>query len=179
MANPEARPLSKLLRASHTVTGRNQCMMHAHGVCALGALVRFYMWIHVMVLWYSDWDDLWSWDEKGVGQTVPSHRCAGDTQTLQSGLLVSLSWNFADSCYSPISLIKSLHTHTHIHRLTKMPPLVTNRDIVQHIGLRKDEATDTSYILYKNATHPDRPETSANVRWVMIKGARVSMTTLT
>ena len=39
MANPEARPLSKLLRVSHTVTGQDQCMVHAHGVCALGALV--------------------------------------------------------------------------------------------------------------------------------------------
>ena len=39
MADPEAHPLSKLLRASHTVTGQNQCMVHAHGVCALGALV--------------------------------------------------------------------------------------------------------------------------------------------
>ena len=39
VADPEAHPLSKLLRASHTVTGQNQCMVHAHGVCALGALV--------------------------------------------------------------------------------------------------------------------------------------------
>ena len=38
--DPEARPLSKLLRASHTVTGQNQCMVHAHGVCVLGALQR-------------------------------------------------------------------------------------------------------------------------------------------
>ena len=40
MANPEACPLSKLLRARHTVTGQDQCMVHAHGVCAFGALVN-------------------------------------------------------------------------------------------------------------------------------------------
>ena len=43
MANPEACPLSKLLRASHTVTGQDQCMVHAHGVCALGALVCLFV----------------------------------------------------------------------------------------------------------------------------------------
>ena len=39
MANSEACPLSKLLRASHAVTEQDQCMVHAHGVCALEALV--------------------------------------------------------------------------------------------------------------------------------------------
>ena len=45
MADPEAHPLNKLLRASHTVTGQNQCMVHAHGVCALGALVSRCGWL--------------------------------------------------------------------------------------------------------------------------------------
>ena len=42
MANPEACPLSRLLRASHTVTGQDQCMVHAHGVCALSLLEHLF-----------------------------------------------------------------------------------------------------------------------------------------
>ena len=48
-----------------------------------------------------------------------------------------------------------------------MPPLVADRDIVQYIGQRHDEATNTTYLLYRNATHPDRPERKGIVRSVL------------
>ena len=48
-----------------------------------------------------------------------------------------------------------------------MPPLVADRDIVQYIGQRHDEGTNTTYLLYRNATHPDRPERKGVVRSVV------------
>ena len=52
-----------------------------------------------------------------------------------------------------------------------MPVGVSDRDIVQVITQRRDESQDMSYILYKNATHPSRPEIPNVVRYdtVMIK----------
>jgi len=46
-----------------------------------------------------------------------------------------------------------------------MPPGVTDRDLVQHIGLRRDEGTNTVYILYKNATHEKYPEREGMIRY--------------
>ena len=45
-----------------------------------------------------------------------------------------------------------------------MPPGISDRDLVQHIGYRKDEDTGTWYIMYKNAEHPSRPVQSGVVR---------------
>ena len=47
-----------------------------------------------------------------------------------------------------------------------MPPLVADRDIVQYIGRRHDEDTNTTYLLYRNATHSERPERKGIVRSV-------------
>ena len=38
-----------------------------------------------------------------------------------------------------------------------MPFGVTDRDIVQHICMRRDEASNMTYFLYKNATHEKYP----------------------
>ena len=50
-------------------------------------------------------------------------------------------------------------------RLVKMPPAVADRDLVQYISQKTDESTDTTTILYRNATHPSRPESRGIVRW--------------
>ena len=49
-------------------------------------------------------------------------------------------------------------------RAFKMPPTVTNRDLVQFISKQHDEATNTTYLLLRNATHPAVPEKKELVR---------------
>ena len=49
-------------------------------------------------------------------------------------------------------------------RVFKMPPGVTNRDLVQFISKQHDEATNTTYLLFRNATHPAVPEKKELVR---------------
>ena len=49
-------------------------------------------------------------------------------------------------------------------RVFKMPPTVTNRDLVQFISKQHDEATNTTYLLFRNATHPAVPERKELVR---------------
>ena len=45
-----------------------------------------------------------------------------------------------------------------------MPPAVSDRDLVQYIGYRKDEATNSWYIMYKNGEHASRPPQPGVVR---------------
>ena len=45
-----------------------------------------------------------------------------------------------------------------------MPFGVSDRDIVQYITQRKDDSQDMTYLLYKNATHPEKPEQPGLVR---------------
>lgn len=53
-------------------------------------------------------------------------------------------------------------------RLAKMPVGVTDRDIVQHIGVKRDEDNNTTYLLYKNATHDKYPAgKDGNIRWAL------------
>ena len=49
-------------------------------------------------------------------------------------------------------------------RVAKMPLTVTDRDLVQFIRRQHDEATNTTYILYRNASHPKAPEKKGLVR---------------
>ena len=59
-----------------------------------------------------------------------------------------------------------LYVPNALYRLAKMPPAVADRDLVQYISQKTDESTDTTTILYRNATHPSRPESRGIVRWV-------------
>ena len=45
-----------------------------------------------------------------------------------------------------------------------MPSVIADRDLVQYIGHRYDESTNTTYLLYRNAVHPDVPEKRGLVR---------------
>ena len=45
-----------------------------------------------------------------------------------------------------------------------MPIMVSDRDIVQFIRREKDESTNTTYFLYRNASHPKCPERRGVVR---------------
>lgn len=45
-----------------------------------------------------------------------------------------------------------------------MPPAVVDRDLVQFIRKQYDESTNTTYFLYRNASHPKRPERRGLVR---------------
>ena len=51
-------------------------------------------------------------------------------------------------------------------RLVKMPPLVSDRELVQCISQRTDKQTGTTTILYRNAKHHSRPESKGVIRWV-------------
>lgn len=46
-----------------------------------------------------------------------------------------------------------------------MPLGVTDRDAVQNVCRRDDEATSTTYLLYQTTTHPARPEDKKIVRY--------------
>ena len=47
-----------------------------------------------------------------------------------------------------------------------MPIGVSDRDIVQKVTQQHHESEDMLYIIYKNATHPSRPEQPGVVRYV-------------
>ena len=47
-----------------------------------------------------------------------------------------------------------------------MPPLVSDRELVQCISQRTDKQTGTTTILYRNAKHHSRPERKGVIRWV-------------
>ena len=49
-----------------------------------------------------------------------------------------------------------------------MPIAVSDRDIVQKICTRRDESTDSTFILYYHTTHPAKPPISGIVRLVMV-----------
>ena len=51
------------------------------------------------------------------------------------------------------------------HRKSKMPLTVSDRDVVQFIRREHDEASNTTYFLYRNATHPKYPERRGIVRY--------------
>ncbi len=53
-------------------------------------------------------------------------------------------------------------------RLSKMPIGVADRDLVQNISRRYDEATNTTYLMYHHTTHPSKPEIPGIVRSVCI-----------
>lgn len=46
-----------------------------------------------------------------------------------------------------------------------MPPAVVDRDLVQFIRKQYDESTNTTYFLYRNASHPKCPERRGLVRY--------------
>jgi len=69
-----------------------------------------------------------------------------------------------DRQFPVIDVIEQHPTHRVVYWLVKMPPAVADRDIVQYISQRTDESTDTTTILYRNATHPSRPERRGIVR---------------
>ena len=50
------------------------------------------------------------------------------------------------------------------YRRSRMPLAIADRDLVQYIGQRFDEPTNTTYLLYHNATHPKVPEKRGLVR---------------
>ena len=55
-----------------------------------------------------------------------------------------------------------------IHRLSKMPLGVADRDLVQNISHRYDKDTNTTYLMYHHATHPSKPEVPGVVRSVVL-----------
>ncbi|XP_064385643.1 START domain-containing protein 10-like [Halichondria panicea] len=62
-----------------------------------------------------------------------------------------------DTAFSSIDLVETHKHYRVVYWLAKMPIGVTNRDLVQHIGMRRDEAANMTYFLYKNATHEKYP----------------------
>ena len=69
--------------------------------------------------------------------------------------------------YSPVSLQTLISCPHTVSRVAKMPLGVYDRDLVQNIARRYEEETNTTYLIYHNATHPERPERSGLVRCVV------------
>ena len=99
----------------------------------------------------------------------------------------NLKCSFSNAVYPSLSLFSYLSSSSSLHlassapllppyplplpllppsslRVFKMPPTVTNRDLVQFISKQHDEATNTTYLLFRNATHPAVPERKELVR---------------
>ena len=47
-----------------------------------------------------------------------------------------------------------------------MPTGFTDRDLLQYMWVKKDDRTNTTFILFKPATHPDFPEKKDFIRYV-------------
>jgi len=45
-----------------------------------------------------------------------------------------------------------------------MPIGVSDRDLLQYMWVKKDESTNTTFVVYCNATHPKVPERKGFVR---------------
>ena len=51
-----------------------------------------------------------------------------------------------------------------VARQCKMPPGVTDRDLLQYMWVKKDESTNTTFVVFKDATHPKIPERKDFIR---------------
>ena len=47
-----------------------------------------------------------------------------------------------------------------------MPVGVTDRDILQYMWIKKDESSNTTFVAFKDATHPNVPERKDFIRYV-------------
>ena len=52
-----------------------------------------------------------------------------------------------------------------------MPIGVSDRDLVQNVSRRYDEATNTTYIMFHGCTHPSKPEMHGIVRYNQLQVA--------
>ena len=55
--------------------------------------------------------------------------------------------------------------HT-FYRQCKMPPGVTDRDLLQYMWVKKDESSNTTFVVFKDASHPTKPERKDFIRLV-------------
>ena len=46
-----------------------------------------------------------------------------------------------------------------------MPPGVTDRDLLQYMWVKKDESSNTTFVAFKDATHPKIPERKDFIRY--------------
>ncbi|KAL5479943.1 hypothetical protein EMCRGX_G023546 [Ephydatia muelleri] len=70
-----------------------------------------------------------------------------------------------DTQFPVIDVLEEHPTHRVVYWLVLMPPGVQSRDIVQYISEKRDESTNTTYILYNNAPEgivPHKPGISCD-----------------
>ena len=56
-------------------------------------------------------------------------------------------------------------------RLVHMPPGIQNRDLVQYVAEKRDESTNTTYIVYHNAPGKVEPKNGV-VRYAMASNSK-------
>eukprot|EP00731_Ephydatia_muelleri_P025093 Em0017g176a len=78
-----------------------------------------------------------------------------------------------DTQFPVIDVLEEHPTHRVVYWLVLMPPGVQSRDIVQYISEKRDESTNTTYILYNNAPEGIVPHKPGIVRAVTIRSATI------
>ena len=78
-----------------------------------------------------------------------------------------------DTQFPVIDVLEEHPTHRVVYWLVHMPPGVQSRDLVQYISEKRDESTNTTYILYNNAPESIVPPKPGIVRAVTIRSATI------
>ncbi|CAI8029004.1 START domain-containing protein 10 [Geodia barretti] len=69
-----------------------------------------------------------------------------------------------DTFFDVIEVVEEHKNFRVMYWLSKLPLTISDRDVVQFIRREYDESTNTTYFLYRNATHPNYPERRGIVR---------------
>jgi hypothetical protein len=85
-----------------------------------------------------------------------------DVLEMIKNLDVRKNW---DKQFPLIEVVEEFPTHRVVYWQIKTPPGMTNRDLLQFITHRRDEARNFDYILYKNAVDDRKPEQHGFVRY--------------
>lgn len=69
-----------------------------------------------------------------------------------------------DTHFHQIEVVEQFIDYTCLYWRIKMPTGFTDRDLLQYMWVKKDDRTNTTFILFKPATHPDFPEKKDFIR---------------
>ena len=78
-----------------------------------------------------------------------------------------------DTQFPVIDVLEEHPTHRVVYWLVSMPPPVLSRDLVQYISEKRDESTNTTYILYSNAPDNIVPHKFGIIRAATILSASI------
>ena len=166
---------------AHTHTRRGSCIFQAFLLTKVIALTKHSMFAYILILYHilcsvfemiHNLEIRKEWDKQfPVIDVIETHKhyrvvywWTVASTCLRHFVDTSNIWQCVfcvDNCSPYLSLSLSPF------RRISMPPGVADRDLVQNIGKRYDEATNSTFLLYRNASHPSRPPRSGIVRWEM------------